>query len=134
MMSHSESHGDLRGQHVLIVEDEMLLALDLSDELERAGGAVDTAASTKQALRLLAARPYDAAVLDFQLLDGDSLPVAEALAARSIPFFFVTAQGTLAALRERHPTTPIFDKPMMPNRMREHLQRVLHAARPAGTA
>ena len=85
----------LAGQHILVVEDEVLLALDIADEVERAGGDVEMASSSRQALRLISMRHFDVAVLDFQLTDGTSMAVAEELSARHVPFFFLTAQGQL---------------------------------------
>lgn len=119
----------LRGHTVLVVEDEALLALDMADEVERAGGEVEMAASSRQALRLIETRQFDAAILDFQLLDGDSLPVAAELSSRNVPFFFVTAQARLRQIRDTHPSTAIFDKPMMPDLMRVRLQEMLEGHR-----
>ena len=115
----------LAGHHVLVVEDEALVALDMADEMQRAGADVAMAASSRHALRLIGARHFDVAVLDFQLTDGDSLPVAAELNERKVPFFFVTAQGRLPVIREHHPSAPVFSKPMLPHLMRRELERAL---------
>ncbi len=124
----------LEGHQVLVVEDEALLAMDMADQVERAGGGCEMAASAREALRLLGRRRFDAAILDFQLLDGNSLPVAAELLARHVPFFFVTAQGELPQLRECHPDVRIFSKPLMPHRMRRELVRTLRVGPVASAA
>ncbi|ESR23097.1 response regulator [Lutibaculum baratangense] len=120
----------LAGQHILLVEDEILLALDMADEFERAGGDVEMAATARKALHLIRAGHFDCAILDFRIGDGTSLPVAAELAARGVPFFFVTAQGELPELRQGHPDAKIFSKPMMPHLMRRELEKVLQRSRP----
>lgn len=89
------AHGpsNLSGARVLIVEDAVLLALELDGGLRDAGAQViGPAYDLPEALSLLD-QPIDAAVLDANL-DGLSVsPVAEALAARGVPFVFATGYG-----------------------------------------
>ncbi len=55
----------LGSARVLVVEDEMLIALDLADVVETGGGkVVGPAASVKQALALVKEEVPDAAILD----------------------------------------------------------------------
>lgn len=115
----------LAGRHVLVVEDEALLALDIADELERAGGEVEMAASARRALALIEQQEFDAAILDFRLSDGTSLPVAAELKARRVPYFFVTAQSTVPELQDSAVEAPVFDKPMLPHLVRRELERAL---------
>ena len=63
----------------------------LSDLLTDAGCVVVGPAETAQsALRLIEQEPIDCAILDVKLMDGTSLPVAEALASRGIRFALAT--------------------------------------------
>jgi DNA-binding NarL/FixJ family response regulator len=95
-------HAALTGLRVLVVEDEFLIALDLGSILDRLGCTVlGPAATVHEALHLLAADPPDVALLDLNLFDGRSTPVAEALVARGVPFAVVSAY---AAAPE-----PVFD-------------------------
>lgn len=73
---------------ILIVEDEMLIALDLASQLESAGfRIVGPAQSVAEAIELLDAAPScNAAVLDVNLGRESAEPVAHALNARGIPF------------------------------------------------
>lgn len=81
------------GLRLLIVEDALLLALELEAGLQEAGAVmVGSAADVDEALGMMD-RPIDAAVLDANLNGASVLPVAQALAARGIPFVFATGYG-----------------------------------------
>ena len=80
---------------ILIVEDEPLIAMMLEDFLELldkgVAGSVDTVAD---ALTRIEQGGVDGAILDVNLRGGEkSTPVAEALAAKNIPFVFATGGG-----------------------------------------
>jgi CheY-like chemotaxis protein len=81
----------LAGRRILVVEDEMLLALDLQTLLEEQGCEVlEPASSVRRALAVLETRLPDAASLDMNLNGESSAPVAAALRERGIPFVVVT--------------------------------------------
>jgi two-component sensor histidine kinase/CheY-like chemotaxis protein len=85
--------GRIKGLRVLIVEDALLLALELEAGLSEAGAKVaGSAADVEEGLRM-AELPLDAAVLDANLNGASVLPVAQALAARGVPFIFATGYG-----------------------------------------
>ena len=89
----SSGPASLKGARVLIVEDAVLLALELETGLSDAGAEViGPAYELEEALALLD-RPIDAAVLDANLNGRSVTPVAEALAARKVPFVFATGYG-----------------------------------------
>jgi len=102
------------GQHVLIVEDDALIALELEDTLRDAGYAVvGPAASVRAALGCLADHGYLAgAVLDINLGDEDVFSVADALSAQQIPFLFLTGHSN-AVLPSRHERRPVLRKPYL---------------------
>ncbi|WP_375248397.1 response regulator [Sphingomonas sp.] len=80
---------------VLLVEDEPLIAMMLEDFLDaldkRHAGTADSVAA---ALPMIAAGGIDAAILDVNLRAGEkSFAVADALAAKGIPFVFATGGG-----------------------------------------
>lgn len=84
---------NLRGARVLIVEDAVLLAMELETGLSDAGAQIiGPAYELEEALALLD-QPIDAAVLDANLNGRSVSPVAEALAARKVPFVFATGYG-----------------------------------------
>ena len=95
-MSNAPTAAALTGLRVLVVEDEFLVALDLSSILDDLGCIVlGLAATVPEALRLLAADPPDVTLLDINLDGARTTPVALALAADGVPFIAVTAYASL---------------------------------------
>jgi len=82
-------------QRILIVEDEPLIAMMLEDFLDALNKThIATCDSVMAALAVIDAEHPDAAILDVNLSGGEkSWPVADALAARSIPFILSTGGG-----------------------------------------
>lgn len=81
----------LAGKRVLVVEDEALIAFAVEDMLLALGcEVVGPALRLDQAQALAASHPLDAAILDVNLTDSRSYPVAGELARRGIPFVFAT--------------------------------------------
>lgn len=77
---------------VLIVEDEALLAWEISHALESAGYAVvGSAASIARAEALVGQTRPDVVLLDLNLGDERGEKLARQLAEQCIPFVFVTA-------------------------------------------
>ncbi len=75
------------GCRVLVVEDELLIALDLSQILKELGcGVVGPAGSVDKAFALLETRRPDLALLDEDLRGQPVTPVAETLRRQRIPF------------------------------------------------
>lgn len=97
---------------VLIVEDEPLIAMMLEDFLDVLGhGCAGTAETVADGLDAVAGGGIDAAILDLNLRGGEqSTPVADALAAKGIPFLFATG-GTGDAIPEAHRGRPTLAKP-----------------------
>ena len=83
-----------KGLHVLLVEDEAVIAMLTESMLAEMGcDDVAIAGSVAQALSAIDSRPPDLAVLDVNLRGQMVLPVAEKLAAAGIPFTFATGYG-----------------------------------------
>jgi DNA-binding NtrC family response regulator len=83
------TNSSLSGRRVLVVEDEIMVAWLLEDMLTNLGcTVVGPAARIDQALALIDAEGFDAAVLDLNLNGTKSYPVADALAAHGVPFAF----------------------------------------------
>ena len=100
----------LLNRNILLVEDEYLIAWALQDGLQRSGAhVIGPAASVEDALALLANEPVNGAILDVSLGRENVFPVAEALAARGIPFVFATGYSELPP--EWH-HVPRFEKPV----------------------
>jgi CheY-like chemotaxis protein len=101
----------LSGRHILVVEDEVLILLLTKDFLADLGASTTTAATVKQALALIDAQVFDAALLDVNLKGDKSYPVAEALVARGIPFIFSTGYGD-EDLTDAYRDRPLLQKPL----------------------
>ncbi|MBL6458464.1 response regulator [Belnapia sp. T6] len=104
---------------VLVVEDEVLLAMLLEDALEEAGatvigpvGSVDRALDLIE--RSLADGGIDACALDMNLGGASALPVADALHRHGVPFFFMTGYGDTDGQGE-HVRRPTLHKPFKPH-------------------
>jgi CheY-like chemotaxis protein len=81
----------LDGLRVMVVEDNDVVALDLSETLDALGCVVlGPTASVHDTLELLRRCRPDVVMLDAQLDDGPAAPVAEALKAADIPFILTT--------------------------------------------
>lgn len=79
---------------VLVVEDNMIIALDAEGALLRAGvERVRVAASVEQALRLIEQKAPDFALLDINLGQETSFAIAEHLAEIGVRFAFTTGYG-----------------------------------------
>ncbi len=83
--------------HVLIVEDDRLIAENLYDFLESCGHQCDFATNLSGAQRLLDAGGVDALVLDRNLPDGDGADLARRLriAGSNLPILMLTARDAL---------------------------------------
>jgi len=77
---------------VMIVEDEMLLAMELESEVEALGHEiVGIASSSTEAAELLSGANPDFAFVDIHLMDGPTgIEVGKALAARGVSYVFVS--------------------------------------------
>jgi DNA-binding response OmpR family regulator len=115
----------LAGRRILIVEDESLIAMMVEDALTEARATVlGPAPSLRRALDLVAAEPMDAAVLDLDLGGENALPVADALAARGIPFLVATGFGSRYGL-PGHEGVHVLHKPFEPEQVVVALARLL---------
>ncbi len=115
---------DFSDRHVLIVEDDIFIALDLERVLDDAGcGVVGPAASVELALAKISVTKLDAALLDVNLGQELVFPVADRLSAEGIPFIFVT--GEPRTVPERHWMRPVITKPYQAPAVLEALAAVM---------
>jgi DNA-binding response OmpR family regulator len=100
---------------VLLVEDEMFVALDIQMALEDEGWAVaGPFARASEAVQYLQGHEVDCAVLDVRLLDGDVFPVADKLANSGIPFLFHSGHADPEKLERSYPSAAVCQKPCHP--------------------
>jgi len=110
--------------HVMIVEDEPLVALAMEMLVQDVGGvAVGPFSTVKQALGGLEREGrIDCALLDYNLGRDPSWPVAEALAARGVPFAFSSGQD-IEDIVARFPGRPIFAKPVDERKLKDFVRQ-----------
>jgi DNA-binding LytR/AlgR family response regulator len=104
----------LRGRCLLVVEDEYLIAADLTASLESLGvEVIGPAASVEEALSLVDNNSdrLDGAVLDINLRNERVYPVADVLAARGVPFVFTTGYDVVA-VPTAYACAPRYEKPV----------------------
>ncbi|WP_192843209.1 response regulator [Aureimonas sp. AU12] len=106
---------------VLIVEDEALIAMDLEDIVTDSMAAECLWARTLADGLAKAGAEVDFALLDVDLNGHTSIPVAERLTERRIPFCFVS--GSLADLPTRFRSVPCIAKPFHSDQIRALLPR-----------
>lgn len=136
------SSGEVSGRpgcrRVLIVEDEVLLAMSIQQHLESAGYQVVGPAHTLgEALRLAIDEPHlDAAILDINLRGKEVWPAAEALGRRRVPHLFTTGysrgeSSSSEIARSYAETWPMLQKPVTMERLSAALQDLLVQGRAA---
>lgn len=96
---------------VLIVEDEMMIALLIEDVLGELGyDVVGPAGKLEAAITLARDEMFSAAILDVNIRGGDTFPVATILRERGIPFFLASGYGKWA-LPDAFQGHPLLQKP-----------------------
>ena len=102
----------LRGKDVLLVEDSLIIALDAEDLLVRLGAtSVHTEPSALGAIAAIEMKRPDLAILDINLGDHDSVPIANRLNEVGVPFMFATGYGEQSQLPDQHKSRPVLQKP-----------------------
>jgi DNA-binding NarL/FixJ family response regulator len=123
----------LNGLQVLVVEDQLIIAMDVESVLASHGASiVGTAATSDEALRLVSATPPDVAVLDVNLGAGTSIPVAEELVKLNIPFVFATGYGDTTMIPSHLTVAPIVRKPHDAGTLVAAVAAVAQSKRPSG--
>lgn len=111
---------------VLIVEDEFIIALDLSETVEDLGYALEGPfADKRSAFRAIEADMPDAAILDVYTSDGEVFPLADALAEAGVPLIFHSGHVTPPEVTERYPDAWACTKPCPPDKLIAVLQEAV---------
>ncbi len=113
------------GRRVLIVEDEMLVAIMIEDALHDLGAeVVGPVSRLDAALTIASEAEFDAAILDVNIRGGTTYAVADVLASREIPFLFCSGYSEWA-IEERHRGRPRLTKPFSPRDIEEQVLALL---------
>lgn len=91
------SHTDGSPVHVLVVEDSMIIALDVEEDLRRMGvKLIDVASNISGALSAIETREPNLAIVDFNLGRESSTPVIEELKRRDALFVVATGYAEMS--------------------------------------
>jgi two-component sensor histidine kinase len=97
---------------VLLVEDNMIIALDAEEMLRELGAkSVRVASGVADALRTIDERAPDFALLDVNLGDETSFAIAERLSKLNVPFAFASGYDEQAAFPEEYAQVRKLSKP-----------------------
>jgi CheY-like chemotaxis protein len=117
---------DISHLRLLVVEDNMLLAMDTEELLYSFGAEdVDLAASVQLAHSLLEEKTYDLALLDINLGGLTSYDLARRLRDLGVPFLFMTGYGSRFNLPEDLKGSVLLSKPVDTSALRQSIQTIL---------
>ena len=119
----------LAGAALLVIEDQALIAFDLESALREAGAAtVECHASVAGASAAVdGGRLFDAAIVDFQLIDGDASALIAKLPRLGIPVIVTTAADP-ARFCDIDGVAAVFQKPYVQERLIQTLAKVARRA------
>jgi len=115
-------------ENVLVVEDSLILAVDLETALRRLGAKnVYVSGSLNDAIMIAESAELDIAILDINLKDQPSFPIADRLTERGIPFIFATGYGRDWQFRDRFESVPVLAKPFTNSALQAAIETALAA-------
>ncbi len=113
---------------ILVVEDEFLLGLHMSDLLEDGGfHVVGPVGSLNEAVDIANGVDLDAALLDVNIIGGRVDHVADILEGRGVPFMFVSAYGR-DHLPKNFVDATLVNKPFDDDALMKEVRRIGQAA------
>jgi len=116
------NHPGLWGRSILVVEDQLLIAMDIVGALEEAGAHATMTTTVRHALILVEHDGLSGAILDHALSDGDSTALSARLKERRIPY--VSYSG-YAAVTGADPAAPHIVKPVPMHMLLTALEELL---------
>ncbi|MCL6706323.1 hypothetical protein M8R20_04870 [Pseudomonas sp. R2.Fl] len=108
----TQTDNTLQSDTILVVEDNILLALDAAASVTAAGYDVVMTARCGEALALLDTRPICGAILDFNVQDGTVVDVVKRLSEADIPFRVVSGSAVNEIELAGVPAEAIRSKPI----------------------
>jgi CheY-like chemotaxis protein len=120
----------LQGLRILVVEDVFLIADELADLLTTIGCVVVGPSPTlKDGLETATAESLDGALLDVNLaLEQTSFPIAEVLAARGVPFLFLSGYDVQDHFPAEFQDAPCLPKPVEVRQLTREMARTFAPA------
>ncbi|MFO1102304.1 MAG: HWE histidine kinase domain-containing protein [Methylocystis sp.] len=122
------------GWNFLLVEDQLVIALEAEDMLRELGARnISTVATENGALEILHRSRPDCAIVDVNLGSTTSVSVADELARLGIPFIFATGYGDSVMIPHRLRSVPVVRKPYTGETMAAGLARAIEMLQRRGT-
>lgn len=98
---------------MLVVEDSYLLGMQMKQDLETMGMKVHgPVPSVQKAMHLIEREKITAAILDINLGQETSFPIAKQLKSMDIPFVFITGYDDLGIVEDEFSDHSLFRKPV----------------------
>ena len=114
---------------VLVVEDEFIIALDLSETVQDLGYELEGPFEGKEAaIEAIEEGMPDLAILDVFTADGEVYPLADKLVEAGVPIVFHSGHVTPAEVRALYPDAVACAKPCPPAELIEMLSVAAHEA------
>lgn len=118
---------DLSNLRILLVEDEMMLAMLMEDWLETLDCEVTATGRLQKALDHARDEAFDGALLDVNLAGEECYPLAESLDEQHVPFILMTGY-TPDMLRADFAGRPMVSKPFQLEAVEQLMSEVFVAA------
>jgi CheY-like chemotaxis protein len=115
------------GRHALIIEDEMLIALEVESLLHDFGfDSCDIVDNTHDAVKSALARRPDLITADLRIVGGAGTEAVEAITAQlgPVPHIYVTGNGDMLIGKT---AAPVVDKPLTRRALAEACERACAA-------
>ena len=120
------SHSTHERPKILVVEDEFIIALDLSETVQDLGYELEGPfEANEQAFEAIEDDLPDAAILDVFTADGEVYPLADRLVAAGVPIVFHSGHVTPDEVMARYPQAQACAKPCPPDRLIGALQEAV---------
>ena len=114
---------------VLVVEDEFIIALDLSETVKDLGYELEGPyAGNEDAFEGMGDELPDLAILDVFTADGEVYPLADKLVEAGVPIVFHSGHVTPAEVRALYPDAVACAKPCPPDRLIDAMQEAVGKA------
>ena len=112
----------LWGRSILVVEDELLIAMDIAGALEKAGARATMTTTVRHALILVEHDGLSGAIMDHALSDGESTNLCARLKERGIPYISYSGYRAVAGA---DPDAPHIVKPVSMDVLMSALEELL---------
>ena len=114
---------------VLVVEDEFIIALDLSETVQDLGYELEGPFEGKEAaIEAIEEGMPDLAILDVFTADGEVYPLADKLVEAGVPIVFHSGHVTPAEVRALYADAVACAKPCPPDRLIDAMQEAVGKA------